>query len=612
MPEPRPVGYFLPMKSLAAFKAAGRLALSLKFTQLPGAGDQHLFYEHTPVWAYCNPALANPYAPELGLPDVFGYPLPGTTISQAAGLTKFLVFIGAGPSPQFRQALADPGLRLLVFEPDPARLEAFLAGEDQAGLIARQVLFLCGDPDHFLPPLMTLIPPDMAQSGYPVFFARQDLMETAPEYVGRVSEVVEFFYYRHGIYHLDSQETVRGMPIRSMVRAAIYDRLKHLYENLAPGLGSGTLADLRGAFAGQTAILAAAGPALPEALDFIRENQDRAVVIAVNNALKPLLAAGLEPHFVVINDTSVDSESSFTGLAPLSRTSLVAHCLSTTGAGIFPRAYFFGNFPGQPFKQREDLRLHGSVITTAFSLAECLGCTKAVLAGVQLASFDPLRLNYSRNSVHEGQDSGIRTDNLLHRFPELYPARAADGSLMYTTLNFYDAALWFADRIRLSRLEVVNICPQSILQGPGIEFDAHPRLPERPELAGLVANVPCRPPEVRQERLQGFLRQAMALWSGKQRQARDVITALNEGEEGLDQAQAFITACDADNTSFMVQRYEDFSNPHFHTLYFHGRDKKRGALYFCAYARRMSKTLLDILVAQHQAVAGLKSAGGRE
>jgi len=589
------------MKSTAVFQELGLLASSSRGLDCPAAGDSHHYHHHNHFWDYCLPTLARPFAGSQA--ELFASFPEGLSLPQALERTGFLVFLGARRSPEFLAALADPRAVALVFEPDPQRMEEFLAASKPREFMGRGVSFFAGDPDRLPFPLLPMLPEALSERGYPLCFAAQGLVQAQPGYARRVAELVELFYYRTAIYPLDSQEYVRGQPIRPMTRNAILDRYKHLYENLEPCLRSGTLEDLRGRLPGRTAILAAAGPALAGNLDYLRENRERAVLIAVNTALKPLLAAGIEPHFTVINDTSVDSEPSLQGLPPLKRATLVAHCLSATGGGAFPRAYFFGNFPGQPFPRRQELLLHGSVITTAFSLAEWLGCTRALLAGVQLASPDPYRLAYARDTIHHAPENGEMP--LTGRWPQLYPATAADGSTLYTTPNFFDAAQWFADRIALASLEVVNLCPGSILRGPKISFDPSPRLPEDPDMAGLLANLPAGDFSGRRDRVLGFIREEMARWKRKQLAARAV-------GDSPELARDFIAQSDQDNTSFMLQRFADFSNQAFHEAWFQQQDPARrawAAAYFTGHMEAMCRMLLGVLNASYAAISKARPSG---
>jgi hypothetical protein len=596
------------MKSLAVFEHMGLAASSTEGGGVapdapdthgtPGSEVRHLYHHHVQLWDYCNPALARPFAAGFDLPEVFASPPPGTSLEEAMGRTRFLVFLGAGMTPELKAALDRPHGLTLVFEPSRRKLDEFLSGLKPWKLAKRGVFFVAGNPDALNSPLLSVLPDDLCDQGYPLFFAREGLPEALPEYTRRVEELLELFYYRNVIYSLDSQDNIRGLPLRPMVHNYIYDRLKHHYENLELAMRAGVLSDLPGAFTGATAILCAAGPALQDSLDFVRDNQDRALVIAVNSSLKPLLAAGIEPHFVVINDTSTDSEPTLAGLPSLAKTNLVAHCLSTTGGMSFPRTYLFGNFPGQPFQKRASLLLHGSVITTAFALAEYLGCARAVLAGVQLGSPDPWALNYTKGSLLEAQISSGADRELINRWPQLYPVMAADGRHLYTTLNFFDSAQWFADRIRMASLEVINLNPASILKGPKISFDPAPPLPEAPGLPDRLAALPKTDFSDRRDRVLDHIRQEMARWKGKQLAAR-------QAGQSLEAAAAFIAASDQDNTSFMLQRFEDFDNASFHAAFFDGKDdgeRMRGAAMFLEYMARMCQTLLKLLLEQHRRI----------
>ncbi len=590
------------MKALSVFEQLGLLARARSSGGSAPPGQSHVFHHHTPLWAYCQPNLARPYAGGDNLPDIFAEPPADTTLAQAMAHTRLLVFLGAAHTPEFAAALARPDGVCLVFEPDPKRMEAYLGAIKPHTLARKNVFFITGDPDSLDVPLLFLLPEDLCDQGYPLFFSLEGLPQALPEYVRRVEELVELFYYRNVIYPLDSQEYKRGLPIRPMLREAIYDRFKHHYENLPTCLTAGTLTDLTGACVGYPAILCAAGPALAESLDFVRRNQDRAVIIAVNNALKSLVRAGVEPHFTVINDTSVDSELSLTGLGKLGRCTLVAHCLSCGGYGAFPRTYFFGNFPGQPFPKRASLLLHGSVITTAFSLAEYLGCSQAILAGVQLSSPDPFALNYAPGSMHEAHRSGpAKHADLPGRWPQLYPARTLDGRDHYTTLNFFDAAQWFADRITQATLPVTNLCPASILKGPAIRFDPDPTLPPLAGLDERLAALPRTDFSGRRDRVIDHIRQEMARIKTKQLAAR-------QAQASLATARAFIAQCDLDNFSFMLQRFGDFDNRRFHTGFFASPDPARqqeAAVYYLTRLDAMCAALLKILLKQHGVLTAL-------
>jgi len=178
---------------------------------------------------------------------------------------------------------------------------------------------------------------------------------------------------------------------------------------------------------------------------------------------------------------------------------------------------------------------------------------------------------------------------------------------MFTTLNFFDAAQWFADRIRQAGLTVVNLCAGSILKGPGIVFDPAPDLPEVTGLAEKLAVIGKSDLTGRRDRVLDYIRQEMLRWKNKQVGAR-------QASADLRSADAFIAASDQDNTSFMLQRFGDFDNARFHAGYFEGAsddERMDAARYFLNAMDAMCAALLKILRDQHVRTGKLQPAADR-
>ncbi|MHC4976843.1 MAG: 6-hydroxymethylpterin diphosphokinase MptE-like protein, partial [Planctomycetota bacterium] len=79
---------------------------------------------------------------------------------------------------------------------------------------------------------------------------------------------------------------------------------------------SGGIADLERLCAGRPAVLVAAGPSLARTIGALQTPclRDRCVIIAVQTALKPLLEAGIKPHFVTALDYHAISTRFYEGL----------------------------------------------------------------------------------------------------------------------------------------------------------------------------------------------------------------------------------------------------------------------------------------------------------
>jgi len=562
--------------------------------------DHHFCSGHQSFWDYCNSWLKQPFADDR--PPLYQTLPPGTTLETAIGLTRFLVFLGAIDSPEIRQALNAPDTVVLVFDPDPETSLALLPAPGHKPTGVAPHLFT-GNPDEYEPPLADRLPDTVENAGFPAFFVTRHITDIHPDYANRVINHLEVLYYRNRLYPLEIPERKHSYPHRDIVSACSFDQYKHHCENLSPKARYGSIAQIKGAFQGKTAVLIAAGPALDGQLDWLRTLGDHVLLVAVNNALRVLLKAGIEPHFAVISDNSAEAGLAFSGLPLLSRCNLVAHALSHIGDAIFPWVYFFDNDWTPLFARRPDLPHHGSVITTAFSLAEHLGCHRAVLVGAQLSSDNPRRLDYSKGTIHERGAFQI-TDTAKSSI-NMYPATAMDGSRVFTTPNFHDASLWFLDRIRMSGMHVVNTVPKSIVHGEGIEYAPQPELPADREINRLFDGLPrCAVPQ--KSNVLAYARDLCALWQTREKEARDILRHLDSGENSaFDEAVRFVQACDEDNRTTMLHRFRDFANYEFHVLYFKSddpRDHIHGVRYFLEYALDMARFLKQLLHDQIQSL----------
>ena len=563
----------------------------------PGPSAAHALSGHVPAWEYENPVFAHPFE-NPGIP-LYETLKPTLSPGQVLDRTRLAVFVGAAESQAFRLVMGRKDSVVLVFEPEAGRLARLAGRAKPRDLAGRNLFFFLGEPAAFHPPLAELLPADIFMAGFPVFYLREDLAETRPDYVREVIEQIEFLFFRYRIYPVSGQFNVRGLPLRDIARGLFFDQQKHAYENAAPSVRQGNLQQLAGAFKGRTALLVAAGPDLERRIEYLREGLSKAVVIAVNNALKPLLAHGIEPHFVVVNDTSQAIEQSFAGLAPLSSAVLVGHCLSHLGGGLFPRAFLFNNYRPEVFGARPTLKLYGSVITTAFALARFLGCRTCVLVGVQLASEDPWSLNYARGSIH---GRGAAQDlPLTNRFPQLYPVTNRFGLTLYTSLNFRDACLWFLDEIRGSKVRCVNLCRESILHGDGVEYAEDFPLPAEPGLDTALARVRAMPPALTSEpgKVRAWLGRELSAWRNTAGPIEALLARPSEGFVPV--ALDVLRQLDAGNVSYLVQRFQDFDHRRFHALVFESRDeaaRERGLRYCLGYVLEMARFFVGLIEGQ--------------
>lgn len=145
-------------------------------------------------------------------------------------------------------------------------------------------------------------------------------------------------------------------------------------------------------FRGMPAIVVSAGPTLTRSLDFIRRNRDRALIIAVDTAMKILNRNGIEPHFCLAVDPQVINARYFEGIRP-GKTVLI------TEPTVHPSVFrLFGGrvaVAGVAFDimkwietiagEKGEITHGGSVSTNAYDFARRTGASPVCLVGQDLA-----------------------------------------------------------------------------------------------------------------------------------------------------------------------------------------------------------------------------------
>ena len=183
---------------------------------------------------------------------------------------------------------------------------------------------------------------------------------------------------------------------------------------LASEADAAALTDL---FTGIPAIIVGAGPSLDDNLPALHHLQDRALLVAVDTAVRPLLAAGIHPHLVVSVDPSDANARHLNDLPDVRGLWFVAEGSLTPS--VFPQfagrtfVYKVSNHDPWPWlaehgADRAKLQTWGSVLTTAFDVARQAGCDPIVFAGSDLAYTDGLQ--YCRNTVYEADWSPFPTN----------------------------------------------------------------------------------------------------------------------------------------------------------------------------------------------------------
>jgi SAM-dependent methyltransferase len=248
--------------------------------------------------------------------------------------------------------------------------------------------------------------------------------------------------------------------------------------------GQGDAAALSGAFADVPALVVGAGPSLDRNIEQLQTLQHRALVVAVDTACRPLIAAGIQPHLVVSVDPTEINARHLAALPDTRGIWLVAE--GSIDSSVFPqfgsRTFTFkvSNHHPWPFlaahgADRGQLQAWGSVLTTAFDLAVRAGCTPIVFAGADLAYTDGLQ--YCRNTIHESKWKAFPTDAAraehFKTYLESKPHSTeldVQGRQTVSTPPFVQFRDWIVAQSRAVNRQVINATGGGILHGGAIQI----------------------------------------------------------------------------------------------------------------------------------------------
>jgi hypothetical protein len=224
----------------------------------------------------------------------------------------FLVLgFGLGYHVQNLVELANPQSRILVLEQDPGMLHLAASRRDLRALFSdRRIAWLVGLGRQDL---------------YQVLRGYQNvLMSSQLRILAHVPSTA-----LHPEYYQEMRQAIRDFAISgqmAMVSHFLLGRktLVNQLGNLPLYVGSPSLAELRPLYAGRPGIVVSAGPSLRKNVDRLREARGRAVLVACDIVLKPLLERGIVPDFTAIVDFQGQTKKFFETLPAEVPTRLVA------------------------------------------------------------------------------------------------------------------------------------------------------------------------------------------------------------------------------------------------------------------------------------------------
>jgi hypothetical protein len=389
-----------------------------------------------------------------------------------AGEIPVVVGCGLGYLPLSLARKLEPDRLLVLLEPDPELLRTAMETLDLTPLLERR-------------PLLIIVSSDPGEVGRRLKDELPMVVEPRPKIIpiasnpGRIYGDTKMQSLLEAVGDAFSSSALSHRSLRLIGEMLVFNQIANLPAILnSPGVGR-----LRDAWKGRPAVLVAPGPSASELLPELSANHGKLLIIAVDTAMKPLLAAGAPPHAVLTVDPLSANMAKFEGLPPLG-----AALVFTTEAipaavkgWSGPRVCFGHHGPFfdyfSPMPEKGILDGCGTVSSNALSLAFLLGADPVFLVGFDLGFPDGTR--YIAGTWAEGKGLPPPKSEL--------DVESAAGGRIATWKVFADQIQWMREQIGGRRARVINTSrtgariPGTAPGGPG-------------DIAAAAAAATCPPP----------------------------------------------------------------------------------------------------------------------
>jgi hypothetical protein len=200
---------------------------------------------------------------------------------------------------------------------------------------------------------------------------------------------------------------------------------------------------LFGQFKGIPIAIVSAGPSLDKNKSLLKEVKNKAVVMSVGTAAKPLLSAGVYPDIIIITDPQEIVYNQLEGLdidIPIIVLSTCNKKVLENYRGFSFLALQEGYEPAEQYARKNGNRLvrtGGSVATTALDVGIRFGCNPVIFVGQDLA--------YTNNKTHA---EGTYFYQRVEDNKTLRPVEGISGDVVYTSKNLHTYLRWIENRIK--------------------------------------------------------------------------------------------------------------------------------------------------------------------
>lgn len=297
-------------------------------------------------------------------------------------------------------------MNIIVIEKDPAMFQLALKTMDLVEIIKhKQVTFIVGEKINNLFPIFEKYFLEnnkylFIRGAKPIFNKSALLMEKE-YYISAWSTFRQAAQYAVMNYGNDPKDSIVG--IENML-----ENLKVIIEN--PGINL-----LQNKFSNNPAIVVSCGPSLDKNKHLLSGLEDRAVIIAADSALKPLLKMGFKPHLVAALEREKEVVQLVEDISPEDAEDVYLAACPVVYNEVYrlysgPNIIVYRNF--DHFKwlgiDRGILTIKSSAGNMAFKIAEYLGCNPVILIGQDLAISPEGKTNADNTSLGTEQISYLK------------------------------------------------------------------------------------------------------------------------------------------------------------------------------------------------------------
>lgn len=230
-----------------------------------------------------------------------------------------------------------------------------------------------------------------------------------------------------------------------------------------------SVTDLRGLFKEVPAVVVGSGPSLKYSLSYLREIQDRVLIISSDSTFKTLIKEGIEPHFVFCLERAPRQASYYVDVDPSIRTVL--------GGPIIIHPEVFENAPAECvalrrnvgfdslfFSDEPNYYLGRVVCHSCMVAASVLGCSEVMLVGIDHA-LDPTEQDLNEGFYHKSTNEDLKkyTKNILmdhlEKINGIFEITGYDGKPKTTHYYWYSNIECFKKIIDEHKIKVKNVIP---------------------------------------------------------------------------------------------------------------------------------------------------------